>query len=666
VKRFPLLPQLWLDRASAARARRDDQEEETSLRTALQINPTWSSAVLRLADLHERQDRSPEAAHLLRHASARNPLDPTFHQVLAETLWRLDQKEEAVERAQQAIRLEPGYDRAWEHLHYWASELEEDPALNMGRELTHERAGEARSWQVLASLLDRDDQREERYAAIEKALQLNPRYVDAHDWKARSLAGEMKWEEALAACAAEVWEGHPPSELKARAAWIEAQRGHLPAAIARMEAVVEESPGFFGAWSQLADWYQAIGDKDGNLRAAEALVRINPQYEVSLGYLADARLQNGDTAGAREALQRAFDLDPRYDFAGNMLFDLQFEAGEFEAAAQTNARVRRHADSPDAIARMAQVAAKQGDTKPILEALERLVADPDARPWSLEATVNAALEAECMVPAKRIIDQQLDAETCNRFAAAKWVDLQVAQGKLPPVEQLHTMMSRPERGREAVRAYVDSVVGMPTALDALVRAGRPWLMADTHCWGYVARAYCQQLRYRDCRRWLGDWQARSDLEAWMLVGVVESLRAFRKLEQARECSRLAIAMPYDYAQPIHYMFLAADAALAGQTESARNHLDLAHGNGEREWPLDYQLLIKIAQAVLDLDQAPPAERPRLFGQLRRELHAMRAAYPSYHSEPERRRLYCAALRKLARLRGGWQAILWQGWALAST
>ena len=71
----------------------------------------------------------------------------------------------------------------------------------MARDLTVRRAGEARSWLLLARLLSDSRSLDERLAALARAVDLEPRLVEAHDLRAELLAADGRWDEALGACA---------------------------------------------------------------------------------------------------------------------------------------------------------------------------------------------------------------------------------------------------------------------------------------------------------------------------------------------------------------------------------------------------------------------------------------------------------------------------------
>src|SRR5262249_52606383 len=151
VRRFPLLPRLWLDLAGVCRARGDAAGAREALDKALQINPGWSPALRELAEVHDEAGRLDEARVVLEQAVAREPLDAANHGCLAYTLWRLGRHDEAVEAVQRAVRCDPGYDWGWDALRDWTRKLGRPRlAAECARELTERRPGAGRSRLVRA------------------------------------------------------------------------------------------------------------------------------------------------------------------------------------------------------------------------------------------------------------------------------------------------------------------------------------------------------------------------------------------------------------------------------------------------------------------------------------------------------------------------------------
>ncbi|HXJ71784.1 MAG TPA: tetratricopeptide repeat protein, partial [Candidatus Dormibacteraeota bacterium] len=283
--RFPLLPRLWLDLARIHQARHHHSAEVQALEEALQINPGWSHAVRQLAGAYHRDGQLTRASEILQNAVALDPLNAVNHGALADVLWHLDDKEAAVEQARRAILLHPGYDWPWRAIREWSTQLKKpELAVNLARDLTQRRGGEALSWLRLAEMVNGPEDLQECLAALDKAVALNPRCEPAWDLRALSLARANRWDEALAACRPPAWKT-PPVTLRSRAAWIQRQRGCLPEAIAEMRAVLKENPDNYWCWRELADWLWDSGSFEEARQAALKLTRLAPMDAVPFGYL---------------------------------------------------------------------------------------------------------------------------------------------------------------------------------------------------------------------------------------------------------------------------------------------------------------------------------------------------------------------------------------------
>ena len=106
--RFPLQAATWLDLATACRASNDRAGELDALDRALRLNPGWGHAARQRAMALEKDGDHAGSRSVLERAVAHAPLDAHNHGWLADTLWRLGEREPALERLVQAIRLEPG------------------------------------------------------------------------------------------------------------------------------------------------------------------------------------------------------------------------------------------------------------------------------------------------------------------------------------------------------------------------------------------------------------------------------------------------------------------------------------------------------------------------------------------------------------------------------
>src|SRR5439155_11211419 len=117
---------------------------------------------------------------------ARDPSSSGNHTCLAEVLWNLRCREEALEQIKLAVRLAPAEnDWAWRTYRAWCQELgRRDQVIALAREFTRSRPNVAQVWLVLASLLDAPEERAEAMAALDRTLERDARNIEAHGRRA--------------------------------------------------------------------------------------------------------------------------------------------------------------------------------------------------------------------------------------------------------------------------------------------------------------------------------------------------------------------------------------------------------------------------------------------------------------------------------------------------
>ena len=196
-----------------------------------------------------------------------------------------------------------------------------EEAIELARQLTVRRAGEVRSWLILAQMLSGDTALEERLAACEKALSLNPRSIEVADLKATLLSQAKRFDEALAACLPAAWSGSPPLPMRGRAAWILAQRGKLPEAIQQMRAILHEEPFYYWGWQTLCHWLQSGKNGADFLDAASEMAKFFPNDVGTLTRLARAKFATHKEWRARQPIRACwlYHRWMRQDFVSSML-----------------------------------------------------------------------------------------------------------------------------------------------------------------------------------------------------------------------------------------------------------------------------------------------------------------------------------------------------------
>jgi tetratricopeptide (TPR) repeat protein len=685
-ERFPLLPVLWLDRAAVCQARQDWAGERDSLETAYQINPDWGPAVRSLADCLERQGEFGDARRMLEQAIARRPQETDNQIMLAEFLWRQKDHDFAFDTLRDAVEGCPGSTRAWNDFRNLAVELaRQSTVIEVARTLTERRGSEARSWFLLAESLDAPEQLDERLEALERTIARAPRFVTAHESKAIALAGARRWDEARNACFPPCWGENAPVALRARAIWLLAAQGKVQEAIVAMRALLAEEPGHDTGWCWLWEWCRELKDYAGCIEAGEALVRINPQYEVSLGYLAESHHLARNLDEAAELFQRAFDLNPRYQYAGFNLFDFQLAQGRLDAAAETLCRLQKHDNSPLVRVRAIQLAANQGielarrarasltgrvvhffgmapagqrQIREIaIDQFQLLCTSRDDNPWPVSTAVDAMIGAGWQRDAERILKDSLQSDRASTEVGRQWVRLATVRGQWSLGAFLRKAAAQGKAGEEAAAAYITRLVESKRRwrFRGFLWRHKTWLHAGDESWGTVTYALCSFDWHRRLVRWAADWHQRKDVRSWMLINLVESLRALKRDDDAAEVGRYALTLCPDHTQDLHRVWLAADAVCEGKMEVAQGLLDVI---SQESLNNPAAFVADVVAALVEMAGAPAERTEQAFRAAQDRLRRARKRFPLSRHGPARRRFYRRCVRWIAERRGGVAARIW--------
>ena len=464
--RFPLLAKLWVDRAQVCHAMGNAEGRLDALRQAVTVFPGWSPAARELADALDDAGEEAEAVAVLERNVVRSPLDPFAHGFLAERLWDAGRSREALDRAKAAVRHEPGYDWAWTAIQVWADRLEvPDEPAELARDLTRERSGDPRVWLRLVRLLHHPRHNEEVLAALDQAIRLDPKNVEAHDLKAERLADMGKYDEALAAAHPPALAAELPFVLQGRVAWVEARRGNYAAAIPPMQALVSVDPTYVWGWHQLAEWYNETGRPQGYFEAASELVRLQPGHPVALMMRGDAKIQTGDRDGGKADLRDVLKISPGYSHAAAVLFDAHLADEEFREARQVLAVLQEHAAGPEIAVKQLQLACHTGDADGATRAFAEVCEGPGQSPYPVQTGLTELRTAGWDDRAERVLREAWQGGgPFHPWAPLFWIDSPEGQ-EADPGERL--------RAAEAVvKAYPKFTPGHDTKAEQLALAGR--------------------------------------------------------------------------------------------------------------------------------------------------------------------------------------------------
>lgn len=475
VARFPLQPRLWVDLAEAYQETDAEEDRIDALRQAAAVAPGWTPVAKELADALAESDEDAEAIAVLERAVQRNPLDHWAHWALADKLWHADRGREALDRAKQSVRLEPGHDPerppgpeiAWGAVVVWSDKLDcPEEAAELARELTRDRAGDPKAWLRLARHIHDSDQAAEVLAALDKAIALDPRNVEAHDLRAERLAQLGRFEEALEAARPTTLATDLPLVLQGRAAWIEARRGNYAAAIPPMQALVAVDPEYVWGWQQLAEWYNDTGKAESYLEAAGELVRLRPEHPMSLTMRGEAKLQTGDREGGKSDLREVLRIVPQYSPAALILFDACLADGEYRDARSSLAVLSEHLSGPEVPVKQVQLACRTADPDAACRAFADLCqTEGEGPPMFLQMALTEMKNADLEERAQELMREAWEnGEPFHPWAAIFWLDTPAAD-EAPPEDRIAACDA-------VVKHYPTFVPGYDRRAEQLAMIGR--------------------------------------------------------------------------------------------------------------------------------------------------------------------------------------------------
>jgi tetratricopeptide (TPR) repeat protein len=679
--RFPHMPRVWLELAAMHQWRNEPDEEITAASRAFEINPAWSRAALALAAALERRHRLDDARQVHERAIGHSPHDPQLHAAHASLLWQQSKQDEAFAAVERALVLAPGFEWAWNLLAEWAEQRgTPERTAELARRLTRERPGEARVWMMTARFLDEPDQVEERLAAAERAVQLEPRSTEAWDLKAELLAGAERFEEAVRVCEQGITVC--PAEtfmLRGRRAWIKARRRHLPEAIALMRGVLAENQSYLWGWHQLASWHLEQNAVQEAAAALEQMQRLRPHDAWVNRHLGHLRLKQEDLAGARKAFAAAFEVVPADTGAAHNLLDLQLRDADLEGAAVTLEKMRLH--QPGSATLAAEVFVKLARQPGVVprQALEALCASPDPNPWAVDAATDELRRAGHGAATARIFRKAIRQGAANPQLGTAVVSLLFSLRRPLRACWFFLGLDPGERQRRAaaplVRQLAEGRHGLLFSL--LLWRRRDVLARDDAAWGQTGFALSAFNRMKQVARWLADWPARPDVQPWMLFNYCMGLRHLGRYDEANTVAR-HVVQTWEHregAADMH-LFLAVEAALAGDVPAAKLHLGKVV---IREHVAYDQQLLALARALTNFQSSPPAppdlpfeeiprvtgtaERRRRFAELRRQMDPHFGAWRLVYSMRDVRTTFRRAGQAFQRLGAGPGAWWWFQWRL---
>jgi cellulose synthase operon protein C len=647
--RYPLLPKAWLDLSTIYRQQDDTENETIALHRALEISPTWNVAIGRLSRVYDRTEQFDRGKELLENAIVREPREYSHHCYLAEILWRTEDRAAALDRLKIVVQTTSGghhYTWAWEKLTEWSKVCEcPEFAVKLVRELAQTHGQDARSWYFLAEIVA-DEQRPEALAALDRAIDLDPYYIDAYDFKARLLVRAEEYETALAVCNTAAWGTDRPTSLRARAVWVEQQWGKHQDAIEHLREIIVTEPDFEWAWLQLAQYFDRSDNLDEYLPASQKLVELDPEDPVNWGYLGDAYNRTGAIADAQAAWEKSLEIAPNYDYGGISLFQLHWKAQNFDAATTTLAQIKPHLDPDVYLPAQVKVSAYQGDLDTAESSLAQLCHCELENSQGLYAAIYAMRSAGWDDRVESTLHDQLAQATVSPYVQFAWIELAAELQQWSKLDRyIHTLDFHSDSSHSAIEAYLRLLAQnqQHQALDDFIAKHKDILKQETTLWGSVGYA----LRFVQANRriitWLADWRSRSDLKPWMLVNLAEAYRAVGADDRSRAVHYAALDLASDSGKRSHRAWLAFDLAQAGQIDDARQYLDTLLPS--ENYSAEYQFLLEITQAILVARSNVGSRTVKLIA-IKQHLATAKSAYPAIAEDIPFYRAYRHALESI--------------------
>lgn len=602
-ERFPLLPRAWVDLALVHRAIGNSDAELAALVRARDINPTWSDVARELSDTLLNRKQFDEAEKVVRQVLAADPRDAQSLAGLADCLYKAGKKTQAFAPLKQACLQQVGYNWAWQSLIDWSNEVDGGKtARETAAQMVRERPLDSRSYVRLAESHDELEHIPVAIEAIEKALELDPRNIDAHVRKVYYLGRLHRWDEALDACSPAVFGDEQPVALQMRRAYMFYRKGQLGEAIASLQSALQSDPDHYGAWTQLADWSEEARRSDVYRTAAENMVRIDPHAPAPRGYLADSLLnEEGKREEAIGHLETALRLSPEYNYATMRLVDLYLEDNLPAEALRVLSVGGAQLDEAYRQSLQLRIAAHQGliDETGNYLAVNHLVAwcrdgenAPEQGPLTrtLDTFQNAMLEAAKV----RLASEIRQTPDCQSLGTALG---RLVARSLTKEQMLKTLKPLPvgPAWYECMRVLLRSLVTFEHRSDVLdmlrSKFGRD-LRRQTATWVAMANTMLDYSKSEEVLKWTRDWRSRSGLSGLDLVSAVSARWEQFEIREARKIAAYALSIENDATASLHHVWAGLDALQAGKIELAVQHAQKVGPHELVGWyPMAYSILV---------------------------------------------------------------------------
>jgi len=543
-QKFPFLPRVWSQLASAWSACGEWDKQIESLKRASEINANWGEVIRELSEAYDKKGDLELARQEIEKAINLDPRNPVNFGYLADLMWRSGDREKALDTIAHAVKLDPGYDYGWSAMRAWCEQLgQPDYDVAVANNLCSERPEEARSWLKLAFCLDQPHQVEDAIEALDKALAINSLLVNAYSQKAMLHCSVGRFEEAQAVLATDAFGDNYPVELMVHSAICVAQEGNMKAALDRMLEVVDQEPDYFKAWQYIADWSGDLELKELYSRAAQNMTRLEPQYHIAWGYLAEADFNEGRRDDAKAHLKQALQLSPDYNYAAGKLLDLMIEDREYDEAIEVVNIASPHVSVESRYCKLVEIESLRGNRSAAMTYLQEFAAVETKDSESLTECVFYAQKAGWNDDVSQLLDVLIDRPDALPAVADAYAF------HMSQLEKWISLETKLERIRDRRKLWD---VGMCRYLQEVQNAGdferffkfldseREFIRATRDGWQSVGWLLLRVNLYDQCIEWKHDWIVRPDAEAWAIFNLATSYFSKEQDHKAMEAATAAL------------------------------------------------------------------------------------------------------------------------------
>jgi len=514
IRRFPLLPRSWMEKAQTHHALGAYEEEVEMLRNAVNLSPAWGWAARQLSDALERLGRYDEAQAVLERNLHHEPLAGASHGYLADLLWKRDRRAEAFAALMRGMQKCPSYNWGWSTLANWALELKRTDEVIHLRDQHHPSRAHLVNWWLLSVDIFTDWGRsEEGLRLIETGLTRHPGAGDLFERKAALLAELGHFEDALKACA-EGLQANPDSRtLPGREAFILMQSGKPQEAIRRMSALVEAHPDYLWAIRQLTGWLRDRGRWEEVRDLSRKWIRQDPRSPYAFGHLAEAQKSLSQPSEAAKAFEKAFALDPEYAYAGRNLLSYQIEQGRLDAAAETLQTLEHFVSSADILTDAIELAIARKDRTEAVRRAREVLAHEDTSVSLLNWTRDLFQKAGWVGEWGKMLEAAASKETPPKKPVLEawirslpgWNRLNQGTRRLDALRTNHEDLAA--AGWVALLDAIDAKAHART-LKGWIRKHRSWFRSRSDLWSAVGCALTNAEVYKTAAGWFEDWERR--------------------------------------------------------------------------------------------------------------------------------------------------------------